>query len=155
LRDSRLGRAWMAIREDELAAKHMGINTLRVKLAAFALGASFSGLGGVIFAAKLGTVSPVDFQFQISVLVLSMLVLGGMGNIEGVVIGAVILELVNEYVLPQASSLVHIPHVDLSQSQFFIYGAILVGIMLFRPEGLLPSRTRRAELHHAAVAGET
>jgi branched-chain amino acid transport system permease protein len=154
LRDSRLGRAWMAIREDELAARHMGINTTRVKLAAFALGASFSGLGGVIFAAKLGTVSPADFQFQISVLVLSMLVLGGMGNIAGVVIGAVILGLVNGYLLPQSASLVHIPHVDLSQSQFFIYGAILVAIMLFKPEGLLPSRTRRQELHHAAIASE-
>ncbi|MDQ2871719.1 MAG: ABC transporter ATP-binding protein, partial [Candidatus Eremiobacteraeota bacterium] len=81
LRDSRLGRAWMAIREDELAARHMGINTTLVKLAAFALGASFSGLGGVVFAAKLSLVSPDLFQFQVSVLIVSMLVLGGMGNI--------------------------------------------------------------------------
>ena len=83
LQDSRLGRAWMAIREDELAARHMGINTTTTKLAAFALGASFSGLAGVAYSAKLDLVSPDQFQFNVSVLVLSMLVLGGMGNIPG------------------------------------------------------------------------
>ena len=153
VRASRLGRAWMAIREDELAARHMGINTLAVKLAAFAIGASFSGFGGVIFAAKLGIVSPVDFQFQISVLVVSMLVLGGMGNISGVIVGAIVLELVNDYLLPQLGTLVHLGNVNVTQLQFFVYGAILVGIMLFRPEGLLPSRLRRAELRAAAPEG--
>ncbi|HEY8313285.1 MAG TPA: hypothetical protein VIG51_03845 [Candidatus Baltobacteraceae bacterium] len=153
LRDSRLGRAWMAIREDELAARHMGINTTLVKLAAFALGASFSGLGGVVFAAKLSLVSPDLFQFQVSILIVSMLVLGGMGNIPGVVVGALLLTLVNNVALPQANTLASNIgiHVDFSNYHFFIYGAILVGIMLFKPEGLLPSRQRRAELRHAAV----
>jgi ABC-type branched-subunit amino acid transport system permease subunit len=153
LRDSRLGRAWMAIREDELAARHMGINTTAVKLAAFALGASFSGLAGVVFAAKLSLVSPDLFQFQVSVLIVSMLVLGGMGNIPGVVVGALVLVLVNNVVLPQANTIAASAglHVDFGNYHFFIYGAILVGIMLFRPEGLLPSRQRKEELHHAAA----
>lgn len=152
LRDSRLGRAWMAIREDELAARHMGIDTTRTKLAAFALGASFSGLAGVVFAAKLGLVSPDLFQFQVSVLIVSMLVLGGMGNIAGVVLGALLLVLVNNVVLPQANSLAASAgmHVDLGNYHFFIYGAILVAIMLFKPEGLLPSRQRKQELRHPA-----
>ncbi len=153
LRDSRLGRAWMAIREDELAARHMGINTTAVKLSAFALGASFSGLAGVVFAAKLSLVSPDLFQFQVSVLIVSMLVLGGMGNIPGVVVGALVLVLVNNVVLPQANVIAANVglHVDFGNYHFFIYGAILVAIMLFKPEGLLPSRQRKEELHHAAA----
>lgn len=151
LRNSRIGRAWMAIREDELAAKHMGINTLLVKLAAFASGAAFSGLGGVIFAAKLGIVSPVDFQFQISVLIVSMLVLGGMGSVPGVIVGAIVLETINDFLLPQLSTFVHLGTVNVTQLQFLVYGCILVGVMLFKPEGLLPGRsgTRAQELHHA------
>lgn len=153
LRDSRLGRAWMAIREDELAARHMGINTTAIKLAAFALGASFSGLAGVVFAAKLSLVSPDLFGFQVSVLIVSMLVLGGMGNIAGVVVGALVLVLVNNVVLPQANTLAaHAGiRVDFTNYHFFIYGAILVAIMLFKPEGLLPSRQRKEELRHAAT----
>ncbi|GAC1497836.1 MAG: hypothetical protein NVS1B14_00400 [Vulcanimicrobiaceae bacterium] len=148
LRDSRLGRAWMAIREDELAAKHMGINTTTAKLAAFSLGASFSGLAGVVFASKLNLVSPDSFQFSVSVLVLAMLVLGGMGNIPGVVVGAVALATLNYYVLPQANNIAATVglHVDFTNYRFFIYGGILVGIMLFKPEGLIPSRQRKAEL---------
>lgn len=154
LRSSRLGRAWMAIREDELAARHMGINTTLVKLAAFALGASFSGLGGVVFAAKLSLVSPDLFQFQVSVLIVSMLVLGGMGNIPGVVVGALLLALANSVILPQANVIAgHLGlQVDFSNYHFFIYGAILVALMLFKPEGLLPNRQRGEELHHAAVS---
>ncbi len=148
LRDSRLGRAWMAIREDELAAKHMGINTTTAKLAAFSLGASFSGLAGVVFASKLNLVSPDSFQFSVSVLVLAMLVLGGMGNIPGVVVGAVALATLNYYLLPQANNIAAAVglHVDFTNYRFFIYGGILVGIMLFKPEGLIPSRQRKAEL---------
>jgi branched-chain amino acid transport system permease protein len=154
LRDSRLGRAWIAIREDELAARHMGINTTRVKLSAFALGASFSGLAGVVFAAKLSLVSPDLFQFQVSVLIVSMLVLGGMGNIGGVIVGSLLLSLVNSVVLPQANSIASALHInlDFGQYHFFIYGAILVGLMLFRPQGLLPNRRRSEELHAARVA---
>jgi len=149
LRNSRLGRAWMAIREDELAARHMGINTTVTKLAAFALGASFSGAAGVVYAAKLNIVSPDEFQFSVSVLVLSMLVLGGMGNIPGVMLGSFVLYSINYFLLPQAGPLFeqafHVT-VDFTNYRFMLYGTILVAMMLFRPEGLLPSRQRRAEL---------
>jgi len=153
LRDSRLGRAWMAIREDELAARHMGINTTAVKLAAFAIGAAFAGVGGVLFAAKLSIVSPEQFGFQVSILIVSMLVLGGMGNVGGVAAGAIVLALVNTTLLPQINGLVNgalHANLDLTNYNFFIYGAILVSLMLFRPEGLLPNRERKAELHAAA-----
>ena len=148
LRDSRLGRSWIAIREDELAAKHMGINTTAAKLSAFALGASFSGLAGVAYASKLQLVSPDQFQFSVSVLVLSMLVLGGMGNIPGVIVGSLLLALVNSVVLPQATQIAHGLglQVDFTNYRFMLYGLILVGAMLLRPEGLIPSRQRRAEL---------
>jgi branched-chain amino acid transport system permease protein len=146
LRASRLGRAWMAIREDELAAAHMGINTTKTKLAAFALGASFSGLAGCAYAAKLQLVSPDQFQFNVSVALLSMLVLGGMGNIPGVILGSLVISFLDRFLLPQSSAWLHL---DLTSSRFLIYGVILVLMMLFRPEGLLPSRQRRAELHAA------
>ncbi len=150
LRDSRLGRSWMAIREDELAAAHMGINTTSAKLAAFALGASFSGLAGVAYGAKLQLVSPDQFQFNVSVAILSMLVLGGMGNIPGVIVGSLVISSLDRFILPQATSFlqnsVHV-NVDLTNSRLLIYGAILVLMMLFRPEGLVPSRQRAAELH--------
>src|SRR5580704_13240179 len=152
LQNSRLGRAWMAIREDELAARHMGINTTTTKLAAFALGASFSGLAGVAYAAKLDLVSPDQFQFNVSVLVLSMLVLGGMGNITGVIVGSFVLSFVNSFLLPQSTSLAHaagLSWLDFTNYRFLLYGAILVLMMLFRPEGLIPSRQRRAELRDA------
>lgn len=154
VRDSRLGRAWMAIREDELAARHVGINPTVVKLAAFSTGAAIAGLAGVIFAAKLSLVSPDLFGFQVSVLVLSMLVLGGMGNVGGVVIGAVLLALVNGTILPQLGSIVGgvARGIDLTNDNFFIYGGVLVLLMLFRPEGILPNRERRAELHAAPAA---
>ena len=151
LRRSRLGRAFMAIREDELAAAHMGINTTRTKLAAFALGASFSGLAGCAYASKLSLVSPDQFQFNVSVALLSMLVLGGMGNIPGVVVGSLVISSLDRYILPQGTSFLHAAglNVDLTGSRFLIYGLILVLMMLFRPEGLLPSRERKAELHAA------
>ena len=155
VRDSRLGRAWMAIREDELAARHAGINATAVKLAAFSLGAGIAGLTGVIFAAKLSLVSPDLFGFQVSVLILSMIVLGGMGNVGGAVVGAIVLALVNGTVLPQINGLVNgalHTHLDLTNYSFFIYGALLVVLMLFRPEGVLPNRERRAELRTAPPA---
>ena len=150
LQYSRLGRTWMAIREDELAARHMGINTTAAKLAAFALGASFSGVAGVAYAAKLDLVSPDQFQFNVSVLVLSMLVLGGMGNIAGVIVGSFVLSFVNSFLLPQSTNIAHnlgFPNVDFTNYRFMLYGVILVVMMLFRPEGLIPSRQRKAELH--------
>ncbi len=163
LRSSRLGRAWMAIREDELAAAHMGINTTTTKLAAFALGASFSGLAGVAYGAKLQLVSPDQFGFNVSVAVLSMLVLGGMGNIPGVILGSLVISSLDRLILPQLTNFLHdvvapafsgsaalhgfFSTIDLANSRFMIYGVILVIMMLFRPEGLLPSRQRAAELH--------
>jgi branched-chain amino acid transport system permease protein len=149
LQDSRLGRSWMAIREDELAARHMGINTTVAKLSAFALGASFSGLAGVAYAAKLSLVSPDQFQFNVSVLVLSMLVLGGMGSITGAIVGSFVLSFINSFLLPQSTTLAHaigLANVDFTNYRYMIYGVILVGMMLFRPGGLIPSRQRRAEL---------
>jgi branched-chain amino acid transport system permease protein len=152
LRASRLGRAWMAIREDELAAAHMGINTTTTKLAAFAMGASFSGLAGCALASKLQLVSPDQFGFNVSVFILAMLVLGGMGNIPGVIVGSLILSGLERFILPQATNFLHslgFTSIDLSNSRFLIYGVILVMMMLFRPEGLIPSRQRKAELHAA------
>jgi branched-chain amino acid transport system permease protein len=151
LRESRLGRAWMAIREDELAAAHMGINTTTTKLAAFAIGASFSGLAGCALASKLQLVSPDQFGFNVSVYILAMLVLGGMGNIPGVIVGSVILSSLERFILPQGTNFLHSVgiNLDLTGSRFLIYGVILVAMMLFRPEGLLPSRQRKAELRAA------
>jgi branched-chain amino acid transport system permease protein len=157
LRYSRLGRAWMAIREDELAAAHMGINTTAAKLLAFSFGSAFAGLAGVIYAAKLALVIPNSFEFQLSVLILLAVVLGGLGNLAGVLIGGAIIALLNFLILPQASNYVHaigfklhlaaLQGVDLTNYRFLIFGIILVAVMLFRPEGLLPSSTVRAELH--------
>jgi ABC-type branched-subunit amino acid transport system permease subunit len=154
LRSSRMGRAWMAIREDELAARHMGINTTFTKLAAFALGASFSGLAGVAYASKLQLVGPDQFSFSVSILVLSMLVLGGMGNLLGVVVGSFTLSLLNNFILPQATNLAKdVLHVDIDFTlyRFMLYGSILVAIMLFRPEGLIANKQRAEELHGGTV----
>ena len=157
LRHSRLGRAWMAIREDELAAEHMGINTTAVKLLAFSIGAAFAGIAGVIYASKVTTIGPDDFQFQLSVMILLAIVLGGIGNLAGVLVGGTIIALLNFLILPQASNWVQalgfkfgiawMQGVDLTDYHFLIFGLILVLVMLFRPEGLVPSATVRAELH--------
>jgi len=157
LRHSRLGRAWMAIREDELAAAHMGINTTLAKLLAFSIGSAFAGIAGVIYAAKVTTIGPDDFQFQVSVMILLAIVLGGLGNLVGVLVGGGIIAVLNFLVLPQASNWAHalgdkfnldaLRNVDLTNFHFMIFGLILVLVMLFRPEGLIPSATVRAELH--------
>jgi branched-chain amino acid transport system permease protein len=154
LRTSRLGRAWMAIREDELAAAHVGINTTKTKLAAFAIGASFSGLAGCAYASKLQLVSPDQFGFNVSVAVLSMLVLGGMGNIPGVIVGSLVISSLDRFILPQLTNFFHSfgMAIDLTNSRFLIYGIILVMTMLFRPEGLIPSRQRKSELRADAEA---
>lgn len=169
LHDSRIGRAWMAIREDELAAAANGINTVVTKLLAFSLGATTSGLAGVFNASKLVIVSPDQFLFTVSFTVLAMVIIGGMGNIWGVAAGAFIVYLIQAVFLKQINSVVeslNLPpfdigpiHVDLLQInflnyQFLLYGFALVLMMLYRPEGLFPSRARRAELHADADAGE-
>ena len=153
LQDSRLGRAWMAIREDELAAAANGVNTVTTKLLAFALGASTAGLAGVFASSKLTLVSPNLFRFDVSFTVLAMVVLGGMGNIWGVAIGAFLVFLIQTVILKQLNVFfdnVQVPvlsDVDFLQYQFLLYGIALVAMMLIRPEGLFPSRRRRRELH--------
>jgi len=153
LQDSRLGRAWMAIREDELAAAANGVNTVTTKLLAFALGASTAGLAGVFASSKLTLVSPNLFRFDVSFTVLAMVVLGGMGNIWGVAIGAFLVFLIQTVILKQLNIFfgnVNVPilsDVDFLQYQFLLYGVALVAMMLIRPEGLFPSRRRRRELH--------
>ena len=160
LQDSRLGRAWMAIREDELAAASSGINTITTKLLAFALGASTAGFAGVFSSSKLGNVTPDQFQFSVSFTILAMVVLGGMGNSWGVVIGAFTLYTIQSVLLKELNQFFqgqHIPilqNIDFVQYQFLLYGLALVVMMLVRPEGLFPSNRRRRELHEE-VAEET
>ena len=167
---SRLGRAWMAIREDEVAAAAMGINTVSTKLLAFAIGASFSGFAGAYYAADVAIVSPDNFLFIVSITVLVMVVLGGMGNITGVIVGALVMYTLIFYLIPGLPQTVtslatNFGLGSLNQSSgdwpglaqetqrltFIIYGGILVLMMLLRPQGLLPSRVREQELKHAAV----
>ncbi len=153
LQGSRLGRAWAAIREDELAAAANGVNTVVTKLLAFALGASTAGLAGVFIAAKLQTVTPNLFRFDVSFTVLAMVVLGGMGNVWGVAVGAFVIFMIQSVLLKQLNIFfdnAHIPvlqDIDFLQYQFLLYGIALVAMMLLRPEGLFPSRRRRRELH--------
>ena len=170
---SRLGRAWMAIREDEVAAAAMGINTVTTKLLAFGIGASFSGFAGAYYGASVSLVSPDSFLFIVSITVLVMVVLGGMGNITGVIIGALVMYTVIFYLIPglpeNAVSLANnvglggiVPASgdwpglaeETQRLNFIIYGIILVGMMLLRPQGILPSRVREQELKHAAVQEE-
>jgi branched-chain amino acid transport system permease protein len=155
LEDSRVGRAWMAIREDELAAAANGINTVTTKLLAFGLGASTAGLAGVFNAAKLTIVSPDQFLFAVSFTVLAMVVLGGMGNAWGVAIGAFVIYTIQAVLLKQLNTFFDkfqvpvLSDIDFVQYQFLLYGLALVFMMLVRPEGLFPSRRRRRELHAA------
>ncbi|MBU1985749.1 MAG: branched-chain amino acid ABC transporter permease, partial [Proteobacteria bacterium] len=125
LQDSRLGRAWLALREDEIACQAMGIDKTRTKLIAFSLGAFWAGLIGVIFAAKTTFVNPASFTFMESAIILSIVVLGGMGSIVGVILGALILVLLPEYLRA------------LSEYRMLAFGAILVAMMIFKPEGLI------------------
>ena len=166
LRDSRIGRAWMAIREDETAASAMGVNPVKYKLMAFAIGAAFAGMTGVYFVAKLQTATPEMFNFNVSSMLIVMVVLGGMGSVWGVVLGAVLLQLMQSWFLPSLSRLtqevglstgsVWLQHVDLVQWTQLLFGVILIGMMLFRREGLIPAVRRTPGLtydaQHAEVA---
>jgi ABC-type branched-subunit amino acid transport system permease subunit len=157
--ESRIGRMWEAIREDELAAASAGINTVTAKLLAFALGASTAGIAGVFNASKLTLVSPDQFLFTVSFTVLAMVVLGGMGNVWGVAVGAFVIYSIQNVLLKQLNSFfdtLAIPilkDVDFIQLQFLLYGIALVAMMLFRPEGLFPNSRRKRELR-AAAQGE-
>lgn len=130
---SRLGRAWMALREDELAAGAMGINLVWTKLSAFGIGGFIAGLAGAVFAAKQGTVSPDSFDFVVSVMVLAMVVLGGLGNIKGVLLGALVLSLLPEFLR------------GFEIYRMLIFGAAMILMMLFRPQGMLGESHHREE----------
>jgi branched-chain amino acid transport system permease protein len=134
LQDSRIGRAWIAMREDEIACQAMGIDKVRTKLAAFALGATWAGMAGVIFAAKTTFINPASFTFLESAMILSIVVLGGMGSIAGVVLGAVVLILLPEYLRA------------FSEYRMLLFGAIMVLMMVFRPQGLISNVRRTYEL---------
>jgi len=155
LQDSRLGRSWQAIREDELAAASNGVNTVSTKLLAFALGATTAGFAGVFNASKFVFVSPDQFDFTVSFTILAMVVLGGMGNSIGVAIGAFVIYIIQRVLLAQLTQFfdrVDVPilsDIDFVQYQFLLYGIALVAMMLLRPEGLFPSRQRARELHTA------
>jgi branched-chain amino acid transport system permease protein len=150
LQDSRLGRAWVAIREDELAARACGINTRNVKLLAFGLGATFGGVAGGLFAGFQGFVSPESFGLLESIMVLCMVVLGGMGNIAGVVLGAVLLALLPEVLrwgaAPLQQWLFGKVLIDPESLRLLLFGVALVLVMRWRPAGLWPSALRRREL---------
>ena len=150
LQNSRIGRAWEAIREDEIAARAMGIDTTKVKLLAFAMGASFGGVAGGIFASIQQFISPESFTLTESVMVLAMVVLGGMGNIWGVVVGAILLSFVPEIlrytVEPVQKMLFGKTLIDAEIIRMLLFGLALVFMMLYRPAGLLPSEVRKREL---------
>jgi branched-chain amino acid transport system permease protein len=135
LQNSRVGRAWNAMREDESVAEAMGISIIKTKLLAFAIGAAIGSLGGIFFGVKIGSVFPASFGILVSIQALALIILGGMGNVWGVVVGALVLvglpELLREF----------------EEYRLLLYGAILVALMILKPEGLLPSARRRAELH--------
>ena len=164
LDNSRMGRAWMAIREDELAAAAMGIPVVNYKLGAFAVGASFAGVMGVLFAASRTFVSPEFFNFMQSIGVLSMVILGGLGSIPGVILGAAVVIIVNFQVLQalslwlnglrQSGDVIPLinfawkdlsPQLDPAKYQRMLFGLILILMMIYRPEGLIPPKLRKRE----------
>ena len=174
LRDSRLGRAWMAIREDELAAAQMGINPVATKLLAFAMGATFSGFAGAFYASYIAGIFPSVFDFSVSIIVLCMVILGGLGNISGVIVGGLVIMGADRLFLPALKdflggllehtllpALAGNPTVQAAVAQnadpilyrFLLFGLTLVIMMAVRPEGLLPSSQVRAEMHEAAAKG--
>jgi branched-chain amino acid transport system permease protein len=149
LRDSRMGRAWIAVREDEVAAAAMGVNLVRTKLWAYALGAALGGFAGVFLATYNNTVNVDQFEFGFSVLILAMVIIGGMGNIWGVIVGAIALSMFNRYGLKQLNG---VPDkfglsFDVTSINFGIFGFFLLVMMVLRPEGLIPSGRRKLELH--------
>jgi branched-chain amino acid transport system permease protein len=135
LRDSRLGRSWMAVREDEDVAQAMGIRLVSTKLLAFASGAAMAGLAGAVFASKVGSIYPHSFDLLKSINVLAIVIVGGMGSIPGVIAGSLVL-----FGLPELLR-------EFSEYRYFVFGAVLVAMMLFRPEGVIPSAKRKQELH--------
>ncbi|HEX7329614.1 MAG TPA: ABC transporter ATP-binding protein [Casimicrobiaceae bacterium] len=158
LQNSRIGRAWEAIREDEVAARAMGINTRNMKLLAYAMGASFGGIAGGMFSAMQGFISPESFVLVESIMVLSMVVLGGMGNVFGVIVGAVLLSYIPEVlrytVGPVQVAVFGRTLIDPEVFRMLLFGLALVLMMLFRPAGIVPSAVRKRELEQEAADGQ-
>jgi branched-chain amino acid transport system permease protein len=158
LRDSRLGRAWIALREDEVAAASMGVPLVKTKLMAYGTGAAFGGMAGSFLASYLNTVNADQFQFSFSIFVLAMVILGGLGSIEGVVLGAIVLSFINNNLIPDVfndyPSKVGLDF-DLTELSFGIFGFLLVIMMVLRPEGLIPERRRKIELTEGVGVGAT
>ena len=140
LENSRIGRQWVAMGEDDVAARAMGVNTVKAKMTAFAMGALWAGLAGVIFAAKTTFINPESFKVWESVLILSMVVLGGMGSIPGVIVGALLLILLPEYLRA------------FSEYRLLVFGALLVIMMVFKPAGLIPKRRRHYKIRPDTLA---
>jgi branched-chain amino acid transport system permease protein len=159
LRDSRLGRAWIALREDEVAAVSMGVPAVKTKLLAYGTGAAFGGMSGAFLGSFNNTVNADQFQFYFSILILGMVILGGLGSIWGVVIGAIALTFINFWLIPDVLN--EVPQrlgldFDATQLSFGIYGFLLVIMMIMRPQGLLPERRRQMELtEHAETSDES
>jgi branched-chain amino acid transport system permease protein len=151
LRDSKMGRAWIAVREDEIAASAMGVPLMRTKLWAYAIGAIFGGFAGAIYGSFINGIFPTSFSFQISVIVLVMVIVGGMGNIWGVIAGATLISWLNFTGLDKIGDWINsgIPgssnDITIAKYKIGVFGALLVVMMLFRPEGLIPSARRKAE----------
>ncbi len=158
LQNSRIGRAWEAVREDEVAAKAMGINTRNIKLLAFSMGASFGGVAGTMFASMQGFVSPESFSLTESILVLCMVVLGGMGHVPGVILGAILLsvfpELLRAVVVPLQQTMFGAVILDPEGIRMLLFGFALVLVMIFRPAGLWPSAVRHRELTSKVKGGQ-
>jgi branched-chain amino acid transport system permease protein len=157
LRDSRLGRAWVALREDEVAAASMGVPLVKTKLMAYGTGAAFGGMSGAFLASYLNTVNADQFQFAFSIFILAMVILGGLGSIWGVVLGAVVLSAINNYFIPDVFNSVPSKlglEFDLTELSFGIFGFLLVIMMVLRPEGLLPERRRQLELEEGIGTDE-
>jgi ABC-type branched-subunit amino acid transport system permease subunit len=168
LRGSSIGRAWIAIREDETAASVSGVNLVRTKLLAFGLGAFVGGIGGALNASFIGAIAPSDFNFNISITVLVMIVLGGLGSIPGVIVGAVVLRFIDLYLLNQINGDIHgsslvagnaaplhfLANVDFNTAKFLIYGLVLLIMILLRPQGLIPDVRRKRELQGVGAAAE-
>jgi len=159
LRDSRLGRAWIAIREDEVAAASMGVPLVKTKLYAYAVGAAIGGVSGAFQASYLNTVNADQFKFSFSIFVLAMVILGGLGSVWGVMVGALVLSFINSYLIPDVFRTVPKDlfglDFELTDLGFGIFGFLLLIVMVLRPEGLLPEKRRQIELNEDIDAGET
>ena len=158
LRDSRLGRAWIAIREDEVAAASMGVPLVKTKLFAYGVGAAIGGISGAFQASYLNTVNADQFAFSLSIFVLAMIILGGLGSVWGVVFGALLLSFINSYLIPDV--LRTLPgkvglDFELTDLGFGIFGFLLLIVMVLRPEGLLPEKRRQIELTEGVGTGES